>query len=69
MQMMQITHRHVCDMVATYFNVEAAEVLENVVDSGGQVGLLEDFFAKQGELAIIFYFHQMGPMPTPGKSI
>ncbi|KAF2888607.1 hypothetical protein ILUMI_17566 [Ignelater luminosus] len=60
LQSLQMPHRHICDMVATYLNVETNAVLDGVADAKSHVDLLESFLTAGGRQAILFYY-QDGP--------
>ncbi|XP_044760955.1 dynein axonemal heavy chain 8-like isoform X2 [Coccinella septempunctata] len=56
----QMPHRYICDMVATYLNIEIQYVIDGVCDADAHVDCLENFLSKNGIQAMIFYY-QDGP--------
>ncbi|XP_031342975.1 dynein heavy chain 8, axonemal-like [Photinus pyralis] len=57
---LQSTHRHVCDMVSTYWEVDVNEIIDAVGDDIAHVKLLESFCKANGACAVIFV-SQIGP--------
>lgn len=63
---LQMTHRHVCDMVSMYLGLEPNEVMEGVIDDQAQVELFEKFLYK-GSTRTLFFFYQDGPPYSIGE--
>ncbi|KAK9891393.1 hypothetical protein WA026_014634 [Henosepilachna vigintioctopunctata] len=55
-----MTHRHIFDMVAFFLDLDIQFIIEAYLDSDSHVEAMEKFFSKDGINAIIFYYHD-GP--------
>lgn len=62
-QDLQLTHRHVCDMVAIYLGLEPSEVIDGVVDDAEYVTLLDNVINMNQRKAIMFFYQEMPPYP------
>lgn len=60
-KILQLQHRHICDMVSLYLGIEPNEVLEGVADDNNYVDLLERFVTEGGKSAIMFYYQDGEP--------
>lgn len=63
---LQMTHRHICDMVSMYLGLEPNEVMEGVIDEQAQVELFDKFLYK-GRTRTLLFFYQDGPPYSMGK--
>ncbi|KAG5892027.1 hypothetical protein JTB14_024467 [Gonioctena quinquepunctata] len=59
-QELQMTHRHICDMVGIYLGIEPNEVMEGVIDDPYHLELMENLIEKGRTRCILFYY-QDGP--------
>lgn len=57
---MQFAHRHICDMVATFLDIETNDVMEYIIDSALSSKYLDAFLAADGTHACMFLY-QDGP--------
>lgn len=53
-------HRHICDIAATYLNVDIQYVIDGVCDADSHIDCIENFLSKNGIQAFIIYY-QDGP--------
>ncbi|KAB0798200.1 hypothetical protein PPYR_09193 [Photinus pyralis] len=57
---LQSTHRHICEMVALYWDIDQAEVVDGVGDAVQHLKTLESFCKANGYMVIFFHW-QNGP--------
>lgn len=60
-----LTHRHIVDMVALYLDIESSEVIDGVLDDESYVPLIESLTRPGGRYGIMFYY-QDGEPPAIG---
>lgn len=56
-------HRHVLDMVSTFFGIDYKIVEEGVVDEDLHIQLIESLTEEGGRRAVIFMYQEMPPPP------
>ncbi|CAG9855812.1 unnamed protein product [Phyllotreta striolata] len=60
-QEMTMAQRYICDIVASYLNMDTAELIEYIIDDQLHMDLMDDFVKKDTGNKCILFYYQMGP--------
>lgn len=61
--LLQMQHRHVIDIVAFYWNMESVEVLDGIVDNASTLPFFLNIFVEYGRSLCILYNQEGSPPP------
>lgn len=67
-QNLQMTHRHICDMVGIYLGIDSNEVLDGVADDELHLIYFDEFLNQRQRKSLMFYY-QDGPHYSIGRYI
>lgn len=65
-QNLQMTHRHICDMVGIYLGIDSSEVLDGVADDELHLVYFDEFLSQRQRKSLMFYY-QDGPYYPIGR--